>query len=73
MQDPAKPTHKKCATHGRIEPGRNSGYVDPHHSDTYAVRKLSEAFQRHDFLPSLLRLYVADFMSRSAQGARNCL
>jgi hypothetical protein len=64
---PAANRLTKCATHGRIEPGRKSGYVDPHHSDTYAVCKLSEAFQRHDFLPLLLRLYVADFLSRSAR------
>src|SRR5215207_8754228 len=55
----------KCATHGCIKRDRKSRGLDFHQPDTYAVYQLSEALQGHDFLPSLLRLYVAGFMSRS--------
>ncbi len=49
----------KSATHEWNWRGREIGRTGLHRPDTCAVCELSGVSWRHDFLPSLLRLYVA--------------
>jgi hypothetical protein len=58
----------KSATHQWNWRGREIEGRGLHQCDAYAVCELSGVSYRHDFLPSLLHLFVAHFMARFVLG-----